>query len=230
MTMLYVDMQKRLPDGVLHARFTAKDEIVVLFGPSGAGKTTMLNCVAGLTNPDAGLIRLGDTVFFDSDSKKALPPQQRNVGYLFQDYALFPHMTVEQNIRYGLKKGTNLRLAELLASVGIDRLLDKYPHQLSGGQKQRVALVRALATEPDILLLDEPLSALDADTRRQCQDELLRLHEMWRIPFLLVTHDLQEAERLGSVILVVQNGQMLPHGPRRSNESSFHAGTAHESS
>jgi len=228
--MLYVDMQKRLPDGVLHARFTAKDEIVVLFGPSGAGKTTMLNCVAGLTNPDAGLIRLGDTVFFDSDSKKALPPQQRNVGYLFQDYALFPHMTVEQNIRYGLKKGTNLRLAELLASVGIDRLLDKYPHQLSGGQKQRVALVRALATEPDILLLDEPLSALDADTRRQCQDELLRLHEMWRIPFLLVTHDLQEAERLGSVILVVQNGQVLPHGPRRSSESSFHAGTAHESS
>jgi molybdate transport system ATP-binding protein len=230
MTMLYVDMQKRLPDGVLHARFSAKDEIVVLFGPSGAGKTTMLNCVAGLTNPDAGLIRLGDTVFFDSDSKKALPPQQRNVGYLFQDYALFPHMTVEQNIRYGLKKGTNLRLAELLASVGIDRLLDKYPHQLSGGQKQRVALVRALATEPDILLLDEPLSALDADTRRQCQDELLRLHEMWRIPFLLVTHDLQEAERLGSVILVVQNGQVLPHGPRRSSESSFHAGTAHESS
>ncbi|REK62395.1 MAG: ABC transporter [Brevibacillus sp.] len=228
--MLYVDMQKRLPDGVLHARFSAKDEIVVLFGPSGAGKTTMLNCVAGLTNPDAGLIRLGDTVFFDSDSKKALPPQQRNVGYLFQDYALFPHMTVEQNIRYGLKKGTNLRLAELLASVGIDRLLDKYPHQLSGGQKQRVALVRALATEPDILLLDEPLSALDADTRRQCQDELLRLHEMWRIPFLLVTHDLQEAERLGSVILVVQNGQVLPHGPRRSSESSFHAGTAHESS
>jgi molybdate transport system ATP-binding protein len=230
MTMLYVDIQKRLPDYVLHARFTAKDEIVVLFGPSGSGKTTILNCVAGLTHPDAGLIRLSDTVFFDGHPKKALPPQRRNVGYLFQDYALFPHMTVEQNIRYGMKKGTNLRLDELLASVGIDRLLDKYPHQLSGGQKQRVALVRALATEPDILLLDEPLSALDADTRRQCQDELLRLHEMWRIPFLLVTHDREEAERLGDVILVTENGQVHPQHPQPSNRTSLHAGIERESS
>lgn len=115
-------------------------------------------------------------------------------------------MTVEKNIRYGMQRDAQGQVEELLQSVGIDHLLQKYPHQLSGGQKQRVALVRALATKPDILLLDEPLSALDADTRRQCQAELLRIHEKWRIPFLLVTHDRDEAERLGDLILTNRDG------------------------
>lgn len=206
--MLTVAIQKQLPDFLLDVKFCLNDEIVVLFGPSGSGKTTILNSIAGLITPDTGRIQLKETTFYEQ-GKKPLPVQKRNVGYLFQDYALFPHMTVEQNIRYGLKSGSGLQLASLLTTVGIDHLVQKYPHQLSGGQKQRVALVRALATEPNILLLDEPLSALDADTRRECQDELLRLHERWRIPFLLVTHDREEADRLADVILKLENGKLV---------------------
>ncbi len=205
--MLTVSIQKRLPDFLLDVSFSVQKEIVVLFGPSGSGKTTILNSIAGLIHPDAGRITLGEQTFYE-EGNKPLPVQKRNIGYVFQDYALFPHMTVAQNIRYGLKPGHELGLEALLVTVGIDHLLEKYPHQLSGGQKQRVALVRALATEPDILLLDEPLSALDADTRRQCQDELLRLHAMWSIPFLLVTHDRDEAEKLADVILNIENGRI----------------------
>lgn len=212
--MLTVAIQKQLPDFLLDVEFCLNDEIVVLFGPSGSGKTTILNSIAGLIIPDSGRIQLGDTCFYEQ-GKKPLPVQKRNVGYLFQDYALFPHMTVEQNIRYGLKPGSDLQLASLLATVGIDHLVQKYPHQLSGGQKQRVALVRALATEPDILLLDEPLSALDADTRRECQDELLRLHERWKIPFLLVTHDRDEANKLADVILTLENGKLIQQNKSR---------------
>ncbi|MGN7468771.1 ATP-binding cassette domain-containing protein [Brevibacillus sp. SAFN-007a] len=208
--MLSVTIQKRLPDFLLAVSFSAGQEIVVLFGPSGSGKTTILNSIAGLVHPDGGEIVLNGRTFY-KQGQKPLSVQKRKVGYLFQDYALFPHMTVAQNIRYGLKPGHDLHLEPLLSTVGIAHLLEKYPHQLSGGQKQRVALVRALATEPELLLLDEPLSALDADTRRQCQDELLRLHAMWRIPFLLVTHDREEAEKLGDTILLLENGRIVEH-------------------
>ncbi|MGG4439778.1 ABC transporter ATP-binding protein [Brevibacillus fortis] len=216
--MLSVNIQKRLPDFILDVSFSVQKEIVVLFGPSGSGKTTILNSIAGLVHPDTGVIQLNENVYY-REGQKPLPVQKRNIGYLFQDYALFPHMTVEQNVRYGLKKGHELNLAPLLSTVGIDHLLQKYPHQLSGGQKQRVALIRALATEPDILLLDEPLSALDADTRKQCQDELLRLHAIWNIPFLLVTHDREEAEKLADVILLIDNGTIK----ERKNEKSHPA-------
>ncbi|MED1785633.1 ABC transporter ATP-binding protein [Brevibacillus fortis] len=216
--MLSVNIQKRLPDFILDVSFSVQKEIVVLFGPSGSGKTTILNSIAGLVHPDTGVIQLNENVYY-REGQKPLPVQKRNIGYLFQDYALFPHMTVEQNVRYGLKKGHELNLAPLLSTVGIDHLLQKYPHQLSGGQKQRVALIRALATEPDILLLDEPLSALDADTRKQCQDELLRLHAIWNIPFLLVTHDREETEKLADVILLIDNGTIK----ERKNEKSHPA-------
>lgn len=205
--MLKVSIQKQLPDFLLDVSFSVNQEIVALFGPSGSGKTTILSTISGLVHPDAGEISLGDQRYFEQ-GRKPMPVQKRKIGYLFQDYALFPHMTVARNIRYGMKPGHELGLEALLSTVGIDHLLDKYPHQLSGGQKQRVALVRALATEPDILLLDEPLSALDADTRKQCQDELLRLHRMWNIPFLLVTHDREEAEKLADVILFIENGRI----------------------
>ncbi|MGG1660183.1 ABC transporter ATP-binding protein [Brevibacillus sp. NRS-1366] len=214
--MLTVDIRKRLPDFLLDVSFSIQEEIVVLFGPSGSGKTTILNSIAGLVHPDTGRIKLNDAFFFE-EGKRPLPVQKRNIGYLFQDYALFPHMNVAQNVRYGLKAGHELRLDPLLSTVGIDHLMPKYPHQLSGGQKQRVALVRALATEPDILLLDEPLSALDADTRRQCQDELLRLHKMWNIPFLLVTHDRKEAEKLADVILMIENGAIVSQKRQKSH-------------
>ncbi|RAT94829.1 ABC transporter ATP-binding protein [Brevibacillus sp. Leaf182] len=217
--MLFVNIQKRLPDFILDVSFSVQKEIVVLFGPSGSGKTTILNSIAGLVHPETGVIQLNENVFY-REGQKPLPVQKRNIGYLFQDYALFPHMTVEQNVRYGLKKGHELNLAPLLSTVGIDHLLQKYPHQLSGGQKQRVALVRALATEPDILLLDEPLSALDADTRKQCQDELLRLHAMWNIPFLLVTHDREEAEKLADVILLIDNGTIKERKHEKSHSAT----------
>lgn len=217
--MLFVNIQKRLPDFILDVSFSVQKEIVVLFGPSGSGKTTILNSIAGLVHPETGVIQLNENVFY-REGQKPLPVQKRNIGYLFQDYALFPHMTVEQNVRYGLKKGHELNLAPLLSTVGIDHLLQKYPHQLSGGQKQRVALVRALATEPDILLLDEPLSALDADTRKQCQNELLRLHAMWNIPFLLVTHDREEAEKLADVILLIDNGTIKERKHEKSHSAT----------
>ncbi|MFS0554127.1 ABC transporter ATP-binding protein [Brevibacillus sp. 179-C9.3 HS] len=217
--MLTVDIQKRLPDFLLDVSFSVQKEIVVLFGPSGSGKTTILNSIAGLIHPDTGVIQLNEHVFY-REGQKPLPVQKRNIGYLFQDYALFPHMTVEQNIRYGLKKGHELNLEPLLSTVGIDQHLQKYPHQLSGGQKQRVALVRALATEPAIMLLDEPLSALDADTRMQCQDEILRLHAMWNIPFLLVTHDREEAEKLADVILMIENGRIMERKHEKSHTAT----------
>ncbi|MBN6189051.1 ATP-binding cassette domain-containing protein [Aneurinibacillus sp. BA2021] len=209
--MLYVNMQKRLPYYELDVEFTVGEEIVVLFGPSGAGKTTILNSIAGLAQPDRGIIRLGDTVFF-ATGQKPLATQKRRLGYLFQDYALFPHMTVEKNIRYGMKgreaAESERFLAQLLDLLGIGHLLPKYPHQISGGEKQRVALARALAGKPAILLLDEPLSALDAGTRVKCQDELLSIHRLWRIPVLLVTHDEKEAQKLGDRILLIEQGQI----------------------
>jgi molybdate transport system ATP-binding protein len=207
--MLFVNIQKKMPYFELDVRFEIEDEIAVLFGTSGAGKTTILNSIAGLARPDSGLIRLNDTVFF-SENGKPLPTRKRNTGYLFQDYALFPHMTVEKNIMYGVKeKSDRERLAfikQLLEMLGIGHLLPKYPHQISGGEKQRVALARALAGKPDLLLLDEPLSALDAKTRLQCQDQLLEIHQVWRIPILLVTHDESEAKRLGDRIFFIDHG------------------------
>lgn len=206
--MLEVQMMKRLPHFSLQIEFSVTNEIIVLFGPSGSGKTTILNSIAGLAEPDAGLIRLQNRIFFESAKKLSLPPQQRSVGYLFQDYALFPHMTVEKNIAYG-KKQTKEFQENLKALLGISHLSQKYPHQISGGEKQRVALARALATEPSLLLLDEPLSALDQDTRKQCQEELVKLQQLWKIPFLVVTHDQSEAETLGHRILYMEQGKLL---------------------
>ncbi len=205
--LLEVQMEKRLPHFSLHIEFSVSNEIVVLFGPSGSGKTTILNSIAGLVQPDAGIIKLRDRIFYE-ENKKGLPPQERNIGYLFQDYALFPHMTVEKNIAYGQKQPKNSQ-QDLTELLGIGHLSKKYPHQISGGEKQRVALARALATEPSLLLLDEPLSALDQDTRQQCQEELIKLHQMWKIPFLMVTHDQSEAERLGHRILYIEQGKLL---------------------
>jgi molybdate transport system ATP-binding protein len=172
--------------------------------------------IAGLIRPDKGKIKLNESIFF-SENTGMLLPQKRNVGYLFQDYALFPHMTVKKNIRYGLQQ-TNSPLGEarvqrLLEVLDIQHLLMKYPHQISGGEKQRVALARALASEPSILLLDEPLSALDQASRFRGQDELLRLHKEWRIPTILVTHDIEEARKLGDRILYIEKGEIRHEEP-----------------
>jgi molybdate transport system ATP-binding protein len=206
--MFFIDIEKRLPHFTLELSFQMKQEVLVLFGPSGSGKTTVLNCIAGLVHPDKGRIQLNETVFFSGD-QKPLAPQKRRIGYLFQDYALFPHMTVEKNVLYAVREKTSDRLSPLLNVLGIKHLLAKYPHQISGGEKQRVALARALAAEPQMLLLDEPLSALDQETRTKCQELLLQLHRLWKIPFIIVTHDRDEAEKLGDIILFLEKGRVL---------------------
>ncbi|MFS0687767.1 ATP-binding cassette domain-containing protein [Sporosarcina sp. 179-K 8C2 HS] len=209
--MLKVNIKKRLAHYDLDIEFGMKDEILVLFGPSGSGKTTILHMIAGLTKPDEGLIKLGDNTFFQGKGS-SLSVQERNVGMLFQDYALFPHMTAGRNIRYGMKSKDEDRsfvVDHLLHVLGIQQLVSKYPHQISGGEKQRVALARALASEPSILLLDEPLSALDRETRIDCQNELIRLHEMWKIPFIIVTHDMEEAKKIGDRILFLEHGKIV---------------------
>ncbi|GKV65810.1 MULTISPECIES: ATP-binding cassette domain-containing protein [unclassified Sporosarcina] len=209
--MLNVRIHKQLAHYEMNIEFEMGNEILVLVGPSGSGKTTILNSVAGLVHPDSGMIVSNERIFFDS-YEKPMPARERKIGYLFQDYALFPHMTVEKNIWYGVKKNqrneSKEMIKQLLQVLGIEHLLQKYPHQISGGEKQRVGLARALAARPSVLLLDEPLSALDKETRQQCQDELLRLHDMWKIPFMIVTHDLDEAERLGDRIIYLEQGKI----------------------
>jgi len=210
--MLTAEITKKLPHFTLDVQFSIRNEIVVLFGPSGSGKTTILNCLAGLAHPDKGRIALNGLVFFEK-GKKSLPVQKRKIGYLFQDYALFPHMTVEKNIFYGVKKyhsdGHHETIRLLVEELGISHLLAKYPKQISGGEKQRVALTRALATEPELLLLDEPFSALDHKTRLQGHEQLLTLHRKWNIPILLVTHNLEEAQKLGERILFMEKGKLV---------------------
>lgn len=209
--MLNVDIKKTLNHFELDVSFSMKDEIVVLFGKSGSGKTTILNSIAGLTIPTSGKITLNDVVFYQSKCKP-LSVQKRKIGYLFQDYALFPHMTVEKNIYYSISKKDlpihQERIKSIMDAVGINHLLSKYPHQISGGEKQRVALARALASEPKILLLDEPFSALDSQTKDQCHEQLLELKNLWNIPVILVTHNIEEAKKLGDKIIYLEKGKI----------------------
>ncbi|MCQ2560092.1 MAG: ATP-binding cassette domain-containing protein, partial [Clostridia bacterium] len=159
--MLEVNFQKKLWNFNLHCQFYLKDEILVLWGPSGAGKSTILHCLAGLLQPDSGYIKINDKMVFDREAKINLPSRQRRIGYLFQDYNLFPHMTVQKNILYGYKnlptaiRQTHPNPLDFLAMFGIEHLLKRYPGQLSGGEKQRVAIARALSAYPEVLLLDE---------------------------------------------------------------------------
>jgi molybdate transport system ATP-binding protein len=210
--MLEVTLEKQLPEYRLKIEFKIEDGTLVLFGPSGCGKTTVLRCIAGLLKPDAGRILLGNIKLYDSTSGIFTASKDRGVGYVFQDYALFPHLDVAKNIMYGVKnhgKKASEQFDELARLLKIDTLSRRFPGELSGGEKQRVALARALMAEPRLLLLDEPLSALDSATRSELQEELLRIQKLWKIPFLLVTHDLSEAERLGDTILLMERGRII---------------------
>jgi molybdate transport system ATP-binding protein len=191
-----------------------KGEFLTLFGRSGAGKTTLLRCLAGLEMPDSGTLRVNGDTWFDASRGIALPSQQRHVGFVFQDYALFPNMTVRGNLEFALRKGSNRnRIDELIAMMELGELQHRKPAMLSGGQKQRVALARALAAEPRLLLLDEPLSALDQETRLRLQDEILRLQRHFGLTTVLVSHDVSEVYKLSRRVIVIENGRAVREGP-----------------
>lgn len=207
--MLFVDIQKQLATFTIQFKAIFKKEITVILGPSGSGKTTILNCIAGLNHPDRGVIKLNEKTLYET-TQKLVPPQQRKVGYLFQDIALFPHKSVQENIYYALKKKTEVeQINSLITKLQIAHLLDKYPYEISGGEQQRVALARALSIKPHLLLLDEPFSALDDQTRTTCHKILLHLYKDWDIPVIIVTHHLQEAKILGDRLIHIQDGKIV---------------------
>lgn len=213
---LLVDIQKYLGGFQLNISFQTEDIVTGLLGVSGCGKSMTLQCIAGIQCPDRGRIVLDDVVLFDSDQGINLPPQQRSVGYLFQNYALFPHMTVEKNLRCGLVHGMPEKLTEMMKLLGLEGLEAHYPHQLSGGQCQRVALGRMLLSQPKLLLLDEPFSALDGTLRQELQLQLGQLLKQVSRQTILVTHDRQEAYHLCTKLCILEAGHIVQLGETRA--------------
>ena len=211
--MLQVEIKKTLLGFSLDVTFSVDGEVLGILGPSGSGKTMTLNCIAGLLRPDSGFIQLNDRVLFDAAQKVNLPSRDRNVGVVFQNYALFPHLTASENIAYGIRHQSrsevSYRVQTLIEKMGLEGLQNRYPQQLSTGQQQRVAVARALAPEPEILLLDEPFSALDSLTKEQLEMQILELRQFYQGHIILVTHDLVEAYRLSSRIAVYDAGKII---------------------
>ena len=212
--MLKASIQKKLWHFDLNVSFQVDvGQVLVLWGPSGAGKTTILECLAGLCTPGSGEIKLNGRMLFSSHQRINLPSRHRGIGYLFQNYALFPHMTVEDNVRFGLQaqhlsfSKQKVVYQDVMDSFGVGHLLKRYPSQLSGGEQQRVALIRALVVNPQLLLLDEPFSALDRETKLALRQQLISLHQQWKIPMILVTHDQEDAQELGDVVINMRQGQ-----------------------
>ena len=215
---LDIDIQKTLRSGKrmfqLNARFCAEGQRVVVVGPSGAGKSLLLKAIAGLMRPDSGHVRIDDQVLFDAQAGVHLPPQARSIAYLFQDYALFPHLNVRQNIAFGLARGWfNLRpnaggetVDYWLDALHLGEVAHQAPHELSGGQRQRTALARALVSHPRALLLDEPFAALDPALRVVMRAELDALQKRLKVPMVLITHDPQDVEVFGEQVLQVRAG------------------------
>ena len=219
--MIVLDVQKQLLAGTgkvtLNVQMQiAQGAIVSLFGSSGTGKTSLLRMLAGLCQPDGGQITVDGQVWFDAAKRFCRPPQTRSVGMVFQDYALFPNLSVADNIAYALKKTDSRQLTYLLEVTGLSELRQRLPASLSGGQQQRVALARALArvalTESRILLLDEPLSALDESLRHQLQDELLSLHRQFGLTTILVSHDVGEVFKLTQQVYCLEAGRIVRQG------------------
>lgn len=217
---LYVDIEKRYGKFHLKMQFESGNEVLSLLGASGCGKSLTLKCIAGVETPDRGRIVLDGRVLFDSEKRINLPPQKRKVGYLFQQYALFPNMTVYQNIAAGIRKerkagiDTGAVIREMLESLGLEGVENKYPRQLSGGQQQRVALARILVNEPDILLLDEPFSALDSHLRFRLEQQVRDIIHRFGKSVVLVSHNRDEVFRLTDTIAVVADGQVETFGDK----------------
>ena len=212
--MLNISLQKTWKEFRLDVAFEIpRGKVTALFGPSGAGKSSILRIISGLEMADRGMISHGKEVWFDDTKGISLPPQQRSIGFVFQDFALFPHLTVERNVAFGIKEKRRLNeLKDLMSLIGLSGYERYYPAQLSGGQKQRVALIRALARKPDLLLLDEPLSALDWETRRQLQEDLKRITQQFQVTTLYVTHDITEVYKLADYVVVLESGRIVKQG------------------
>ncbi|GMR05255.1 MAG: ABC transporter ATP-binding protein [Thermodesulfobacteriota bacterium] len=213
-----VELKKSFDGFNLDVSLTLREDLLVLFGPSGAGKSQILKMISGIVKPDAGVVTVGGQTLFDSAAGVDLPIRERRIGHLFQDYALFPHMTVYGNIAYGIthldRASVREKVAELIAVMRLAGFEGRFPHELSGGQKQRCALARTLAAGPRLLLLDEPFSALDYQVREKLRADLLNIHRLYPITTVLVTHDLEEAYMLGHRIAVLNNGRIEQTGGR----------------
>jgi molybdenum ABC transporter ATP-binding protein len=207
---------KNSPSFVLDLSVDIFPGITILFGPSGAGKSTLLDCIAGLVRPEEGKIVLGEEILFDAETRVNLPPQQRKVGYLFQAPALFPHMSVEENVAYGLDKvSANVRrerVNEILVAFRVEGLRARKPGEVSGGEGQRVALARSLVTSPRMLLLDEPLTGLEAELKSAIVDDLRAWNAANGIPILYVTHSREEVDALGERVIALENGRVVSAG------------------
>lgn len=216
--MIYLDFQKKLystqGEVLLKVQCSLKmRELITLFGKSGAGKTTILRILAGLTTPDFGIIKVQDSIWFSSKDKINIPPQKREIGFVFQDYALFPNMSIEENLLFALpKRGDKKHIEELLEIVELQNFRKVKPSMLSGGQQQRVALIRALVRNPKILLLDEPFSALDASMSQRLQEELLKIHRKFELTTFFVSHNLADVFYLSQYVLHLNNGVVDKQG------------------
>ena len=216
--MIELDIIKPLytADGIIDLKVNKqinRGDFLTLFGKSGSGKTTLLRILAGLETPKSGKIVVDKEIWFDSSKKINLPPQKRNVGFVFQDYALFPNMSVRRNLEFALKKKNEIKkVDEILKIMEIENLSNMKPELLSGGQKQRVALARTLMTNPKMLLLDEPLSALDTTMRLKLQDELSLIHQKFNITSILVSHDISEVFKLSNRVFKINLGEIQQDG------------------
>ena len=216
--MIEIDIIKPLytADGIINLKVNKKinkGDFLTLFGKSGSGKTTLLRILAGLETPKSGKIVVDKEIWFDSSKKINLPPQKRNVGFVFQDYALFPNMSVRKNLEFALRNKNEIKkIDQILEIMEIENLSEMKPELLSGGQKQRVALARTLMTNPKILLLDEPLSALDTTMRLKLQDELKLIHQKFNITSILVSHDISEIFKLSNRVLKINLGEIQKDG------------------
>lgn len=215
--MLDVDIESRQGDFTLNAQFSIPQGITAVFGRSGAGKTTLINMLSGLTRPDRGRIALGGRVVFDSASGIYLAPEHRGIGYVFQDARLFPHLNVRHNLTYGIsrlsKNARNGSFDKIVALLDIENLLARMPARLSGGERQRVAIGRALLSNPKVLLMDEPLAALDGARKNEILPFIERLHEETGIPIIYVSHAIEEVIRLADTLILLSDGQVRASGP-----------------
>jgi molybdate transport system ATP-binding protein len=218
--MIRIDIEKKLKgaDGLFTLKINAtisQGELVTIYGPTGSGKSSVLRMIAGLLKPDHGLITVGDATWLNSEKDISLEPQHRDIGMVFQDYALFPNMTVRENLEFALTKDQDSKIVEELLKVShLTNLQHSKPLFLSGGQKQRVALARALVRKPKVLLLDEPLSALDSKMRTTLQDYILDFHERFNLTTILVSHDLPEIIKMSKRVLVLENGVFVERAPQ----------------